>query len=131
MSGALEPAQGPRKPSPWLLYVAPLLFVVAVLLSAVLPGFLEDPYVDFALPFFIATWIGAGFTFAWDSLRHGMHAEKFSPAMTAATGLLVALIFLVMLGPDSIWQEPWLFGAAIFPGITLARPWLERQLLRP
>jgi hypothetical protein len=33
----------------------------------------------------------------------------------------------MMIGMDTLWSDPWLFGVAIWPGLTLVRPWLERK----
>jgi hypothetical protein len=31
-----------------------------------------------------------------------------------------------MLGFNTLWEEPWLFGVAVWPGILMARPLLGR-----
>ena len=43
----------------------------------------------------------------------------------AITGLLGALVLLMMLGgPSALVDDPWLLGVAIAPGLRLAGPWL-------
>jgi hypothetical protein len=116
--------EGVAKPNSLPLVLMPIVFVGSILL----PGRLQDLVLDTGLPFVFTVWIGMGFSFAWDSLRYSMHTEKFSPGMMAATGLLCAFIFLLMIGLESLWHDPWLFGVAIVPGFTFARPWIEKWL---
>lgn len=110
-----------------LILLLPLLVFAGYLLSDEAPGFIDSAYEDFGGPFLITYWIGLGFANAWDQLRQSMLADRFSPGMMAATGIVCALIFLSMLGGVStLWHDPWLFGVAVAPGFELARPFFER-----
>jgi hypothetical protein len=94
-------------------------------------GFVEDAWEDFAGPFLITYWIGFGFTMAWDIVTESMRAEAASPTVVALTGLLSAVVILMMLGgPATLIEDPWLFGVAIAPGLRLAGPWLASRKSR-
>ncbi|HEU0073926.1 MAG TPA: hypothetical protein VFS30_07925 [Dehalococcoidia bacterium] len=91
-------------------------------------GFVEDVWEDFAGPFLITYWIGFGFTMAWDIVTESMRTEAASPTVVGLTGLLSAVVILMMLGgPGALIEDPWLFGVAIAPGLRLAEPWLARR----
>ena len=111
------------------LYVLPIAIFGGLFLAVeYAPHGVEDFYVDRALPFLIAVWIGAGFTFAWQVVRESMLREKASPWMVAAVGIGSALLLLSMFdGISLLWEDPWLFGVAIWPGLAMARPLLARS----
>ena len=76
--------------------------------------------------FLFTYWIGLGFVITWEVVRHSLHSEKASPRTVALTGLAVVVFMLMMLGgPAVLFDDPWLFGVAIAPGIELAMPWLQ------
>ena len=51
-------------------------------------------------------------------MRHSLHADKASPNTVALTGLAVAVFMLMMLGgPAVLFENPWLFGVVVAPGI--------------
>ena len=81
-------------------------------------GILSDVYEDFGGPFLITYWIGLGFTNMWDIVKQSLHGA--SPLILAVVGVGGSLFMLGMLGgPEVIVDEPWLFGAAIAPGLEL------------
>jgi hypothetical protein len=103
----------------WPLYVLPVAVLGGLLLAVKAGGGVEDFYVDKALPWLITTWIGAGFTSTWEMLRvAGRSAPR---GVLAATAVLSALVILGMLGgPSVLWEDPWIFGVAVWPGLQLA-----------
>ena len=117
----------PKKPAVWPLAAMPVLVIGGIFLTAYL-GLLSDFYADELLPFLLSIWIGMGFSFAWDSVRYSMLAEKVPPLMIAATGVLSGLVVLSMLGWSTLWEDPWILGVAVWPGFSMARPVLERSL---
>jgi hypothetical protein len=125
-------AAGQDAPSHVPLLIAPALIFLGIIGSVyVFPDWLDDLFTGFGLEFLITFWIGAGFTFAWDKTRHSLNLEGVSPAAIAAIGILSAIVILSMLGGISIlWEDPWIFGVAVWPGFALARPWLNRSLDR-
>ena len=49
-------------------------------------------------------------------MRHSLRAKT-----VALTGLAVAVFMLMMLGgPAELFEDPWLFGAVVAPGIELS-----------
>jgi len=103
----------------------PVAVIGGYVLTAEAGGFIEDVWEDFAGPFLITYWIGFGFTMTWDIAAESLHADKATPTTMAITGLLGALVLLMMLGgPAALIEDPWLFGVAIAPGLRLAGPWL-------
>lgn len=122
----------PREPAFWPLYLMPFVVAGTALGAYAAGGFVKNLYTDLGFPLLLTTWVGMGFTFAWDSVRFSMHAERFPPLMVAAAGILGALFLLSMIGFESMWQEPWLFGVAVWPGFSMARPvlrqwWADRE----
>jgi hypothetical protein len=89
-------------------------------------GILADVWDDFVGPFLFTYWVGLGFVITWDVVRHSLNADRASPRTVALTGIAVAVFMLMMLGgPSGLFEDPWLFGVAIAPGIELAMPWLQ------
>lgn len=123
--GAEEP---PRFPSRWPLVILPAVVVGSIFVMPYFPDFVSDLYDDFGFEFLLSVWLGQGFAFTWSYLRASMHAEKFPPAMVAATGVLSGLVLLSMVGFETLWEDPWLFGVAVVPGFQLARPYLMSML---
>jgi hypothetical protein len=123
-----DAGEAPPKPSFWPLYLMPPLLAGLTIGAFLVGGFVLDLYEDFGFPFLITLWMGMGFGFAWDSVRYSMHAERMPPIVVAGTGILGALVLLSMIGIDSLWEEPWLFGIAVWPGIQMARPFLGQVL---
>ncbi len=110
------------------LWVFPIVIFGGIILSERAPASLRDFYIETALPFLITVWIGAGFTFAWGVVRESMLREKAPRGMMAAVGILSALTLLSMLGGVSLmWEDPWLFGVAVWPGLNMARGLIERR----
>jgi hypothetical protein len=114
----------------WPLWVMPIVVLGGIFLATYAPHPIESFYIDKGLPFLLSFWIGLGFTYTWRYIRLSMPRESFTPAMVAAVGILSALVILSMLGGISIlWEDPWLFGVAVAPGFSLARPLIKRWLL--
>ncbi len=110
------------------LWVFPIVIFGGIILSERAPAAARDFFMATALPFLITVWIGAGFTFAWRVVRESMLREKAPSGMMAAVGILSALTLLSMLGGISlIWEDPWLFGVAVWPGLNMARGLIERR----
>jgi hypothetical protein len=105
----------------------PVIILGSVFLAAGSSGFLPD-LLGGALPFMITFWIGSGFAFAWGTVRASMVADRAAPGVAAAVGILGALVMLSMIGLKTVWEDPWIFGVAIWPGFVLAKPWLERRI---
>ncbi|HXH22762.1 MAG TPA: hypothetical protein VNN10_12100 [Dehalococcoidia bacterium] len=122
-----EELETPKEPAVWPLCVLPAAIIGGLFGALSIGGKVEDIYGDL-LPFLVTTWIGMGFTYAWDMLRYTMHIEKASPVVVAATGVLTAVFMLSALGWQTLWQDPWVFGAVVWPGIQMARPVVERLL---
>jgi hypothetical protein len=112
------------------LWVLPAVIFLGLFLANSGPDGIESFYVDTALPFLIACWIGFGFTEAWRRVRESARLEGTPVGVVAATGILSALVLLSMLGGVSLlWEDPWMFGVAVAPGFAMARPALERWVL--
>jgi len=107
------------------------ILVPAVLIGGYLffssrDGFFADAWDGFVGPFLFTYWIGLGFVITWEVVRHSLHTDKASPRTVALTSLVVAVFMLMMLGgPAVLFEDPWLFGVAIAPGIELGLPWLQ------
>ena len=72
-----------------------------------------------------------GFTYAWDTVAHPLRSGAASPLVVAAVGVLGALVILSMLGGIRVlWEDPWIFGVAVAPGLRLGAPLLSRGLER-
>jgi hypothetical protein len=113
------------------LWVMPVIIFLGLFLANSAPDGVESFYVDTVLPFLIACWIGFGFSEAWRHVRESMRLERTPVGVVAATGILSALVLLSMLGGISLlWEDPWMFGVAVAPGFAMARPALERWVLR-
>jgi len=114
----------------WPLWAMPVVVLGGLVLATYAPDPIESFYIDAGLPFLITFWIGLGFSYTWRYIRLSMPRESFTPAMIAAVGILSALVILSMLGGISVlWEDPWLFGVAVAPGFSLARPLVRRWLL--
>jgi len=113
------------------LWVLPAVIFLGLFVANSAPDAVESFYVDTVLPFLIACWIGFGFTEGWRHVRESMRLEGAPGGVVAATGVLSALVLLSMLGGVSLlWEDAWLFGVAVAPGFAMARPLLERWVLR-
>ena len=113
------------------LWVLPAVIILGLFLAQSAPDGIDSFYTGTALPFLITCWIGAGFTEAWRHVRDSMRVEGAPAGVIAATGVLSALVLLSMLGGVRLlWEDPWLFGVAVWPGFLMARPALERWVLR-
>ena len=113
------------------LWVLPAVIILGLFLAESAPDGIESFYVEKALPFLTMCWIGAGFTFAWRHVRESMSLGGASQGVAAATGILGALVLLSMLGGINVlWEDPWLFGVAVWPGFSMAWPALQRRVLR-
>ena len=86
-------------------------------------GFVQDIWDDFLAGFLITYWIGLGFLYAWDQVREAVKDAK--PKNVALTVCGVLLVLVVMAGPVSLIDDPWLFGVVIAPGIELALPYFR------
>lgn len=109
-----------RPPSAVPLWIAPVVVIGgSILVVALASGDIQSFYFSNVLPFLVATWIGLGFNFAWDTLRYSMKGEH--RVALAAAAVLSALVLLSMLGGVSTaWEDPWLFGVAVAPGFRIA-----------
>ncbi len=114
----------------WPLWVMPVVVLGGLVLATYAPGPIESFYVDAGLPLLITFWIGLGFSLTWRYIRLSMPQGSFTLGMVAAVGVLSALVILSMLGGISVlWEDPWLFGVAVAPGFSLARPLVKRWVL--
>lgn len=105
------------------VWVMPPLVGGALVLAVETGGTFESLYVERMLPWLLTAWIGAGFTSAWETLRESARLQGTPPLVVAATAVLSALFILSQLGGVPVlWEDPWIFGAAIWPGIRLAGP---------
>ena len=111
------------------LWVLPAVIITGLFLTESAPDGIESFYMGTALPFLITCWIGAGFTSTWRRVRESMRLEGAPQGVIAATGVLSALVLLSMLGGVRLlWEDPWLFGVAVWPGFSMAGPALQRWL---
>lgn len=114
----------------WPLWVMPVVVLGGLVLATHAPEGVESFYVDAGLPFLITFWIGLGFSLTWRYIRLSMPSGSFTPGMVAVVGVLSALVILSMLGGISVlWEDPWIFGVAVAPGFSLARPLVRRWAL--
>ena len=89
-------------------------------------GFIGDFYDDTLGPFLIFSWFGLLFSNMYVYLREDLLAEKASERTIAIMAGGLALVFFVAAGgPSVIWREPWMFGAAVVPGIEIAWPYFR------
>lgn len=97
----------------------PVVVIGGYVLFSTSTGFLSDAWDNFVGPFLITYWIGLGFILTWDIVKESMHGAP--PGVAAFVGIVGGLILLGMLGgPQALIDDPWLFGAAIAPGLQLA-----------
>ena len=109
------------------------LVVIGSLVLAVgfAPDGVEEFYTDYGFPFLVSVWIGMGFTYAWNVVAHPLRADEASPLVLGAVGVLGALVILSMLGGIRVlWEDPWIFGVAVAPGLRLGLPLLTDGLER-
>ena len=105
------------------VWVMPPLVGGTLVLAVEAGGTFESVYVDHMLPWLLTAWIGAGFTAAWEMLRESARLQRTPPLVVAATAVLGALFILSQLGGVAVlWEDPWIFGVAVWPGIRLAGP---------
>lgn len=89
-------------------------------------GFVGDFYDDTFGPFLIFSWFGLLFSNMYVYLREDLLAEKASERTIAIMAGGLALVFFIAAGgPAVIWREPWMFGAAVVPGLDIAWPYLR------
>ena len=116
----------------WLLdhpafgvYGTPFLLAAGIYFAVTGPDWWNDFFLDHALGFLISFWIGSGFAFMWMKLQEGS-AEMPGGQATIA---IVGIVGVVLVAGIGVFTDPFLFGAAIWPGVVLLRPSLERWLL--
>ena len=88
-------------------------------------GVVQDIWDDFLAGFLITYWIGLGFLYAWDQVREAVKGAR--PGIVAATVGAVLLVLVIMVGPVSLLDDPWLFGVVFAPGIELALPYVRQH----
>ena len=89
-------------------------------------GFVGDFYGDTLGPFLIFYWFGLLFSNMYVYLREDLLVERASERTIALMAGGLALVFFIAAGgPSVIWREPWMFGAAVMPGIEIAYPYLR------
>jgi hypothetical protein len=77
-------------------------------------------------------WAGLGFTNAWFLVKRSMSTEVFTPAMQAATAVLIIIAFLFLLdGPTAFFDDPGYVGLCVAPGLELILPWLHGRTRTP
>lgn len=92
-------------------------------------GVLEDLYGDLIGPFLVMYWFGLLFSNMYFYLREDLLAERASESVIAAvSGGLALMFFVAGGGPAILWRDPWLFGAAVMPGVDIAWPFVRRFL---
>jgi len=109
--------------------LVPAVLIGGYILFSSRGGFFADAWDGFVGPFLFTYWIGLGFVITWEVVRYSLHTDMASPRTVALTGLVVAVFMLMMLGgPAVLFEDPWLFGVAIAPGIELGLPWLQGRI---
>src|SRR5689334_20234044 len=84
-------------------------------------GVFEDLYRDLVGPFLVMYWFGLLFSNMYFYLREDLLAERASEGVIAAvSGGMALMFFFAGGGPAICWRDPWLFGAAVMPGIDIA-----------
>jgi hypothetical protein len=113
------------------VYATPVLIAAGVYFAVVGPGWWEDFFLSHGLGFLISFWIGSGFAFAWWQLQK---QAKDLPGGETMAGI-AGIAGIVLVAGLSVFTEPWLFGVAIWPGLTMvtpaARRWLDEHLVNP
>jgi hypothetical protein len=114
----------------WLLTIGlPVVFVAGYFVFDYAPSFIEDAYDDFAGPFLLMYWFGLLFSNMYFVLVEDLKGEGAGPGTIAAmAGGLALLFFVAGGGPPVIWRDPWMFGAAIKPGVDIAWPYVRDRL---
>jgi hypothetical protein len=110
----------------WPLLATPVAVIAGIVAVQYTSDTVESFYADDALPWIITYWIGLGFTTTWRLLSESARARNAPRGVIAAVGVLSAFVLLSMLGGVSVfWDDPWIFGVAIAPGLALARPLVQ------
>ena len=108
------------------VYGTPVVLAAGFYFAATGPEWWSDFFLGPGLGLLISFWIGSGFAFMWWMLSR---EAGTLPGGEPAAGIIgIAALFLV--GGVSLFAEPWLFGVAIWPGVTLMLPAVERWLAR-
>jgi len=107
----------------------PPVVIGGVVVAAKAGGGFESLYVQHLLPWLLTVWIGAGFTATWEMLHESAQIQGTSQWVVAGTGILSALVILSQLGGVAVlWEDPWIFGVAVWPGLRLAGPSFQKAV---
>ena len=111
----------------WPLWVLPFVGVGFGLFSATyLPDAVTEFFLDKLVPFGITFWLGTFFAYGWDVQRMWIQElpRKWAPWVVGAA---IVLIVLMMGGPATIIDDPWLVGMMVFPGVRIWMAYQKRQ----
>lgn len=116
----------------WLLsLLLPFACIGGYLIFDQAPSFLQDLYDDFIGPFLIMYWFGLLFSNMYVVLVDDLKREGAAPGVIAAmAGGLALMFFIAGGGPKVIWEETWMFGAAIMPGVDIAWPYVRDRWMK-
>ena len=107
----------------------PVVFIAGYFVFDGAPSFIEDAYGDFVGPFLVMYWFGLLFSNMYFVLVENLKSEGAGPGTVAAVaGGLALMLFVAGGGPPVIWRDPWMFGAAIMPGVDIAWPYIRDRL---
>jgi len=95
---------------------------------AYLPDSLSDFFFDKLLPFGITFWLGTFFAYGWEVQRFWIQElpRKWAPW---ATGAAVVFVLLVLGGPGAIFNDPWVVGMIVFPGVRMWMSYRKRRMV--
>ena len=109
-----------------LTILVPVAVFGGYFLTSEAGGVLADAWDDFLGPFLITYWIGLGFTNMWYVVRESV--KDATPGVVAGTTAAVLFVLLFPLGGiTTLWEDPWLFGVLVAPGLELVLPYFHRQ----
>jgi hypothetical protein len=106
------------------VYGAPPAIAAGAYFALTGPAWWEAFFFDHALGFLVSFWIGSGFAFIWWMVRRGAAAMPGGEPVAAAVGIAG----VVLVTGLSAFTDLWLFGIAIWPGLAMLLPALERRL---
>ena len=108
------------------VYATPVVGAIGLYFAITGPGWWEDFFFSHALSFLFSFWIGSGFSFVWWMLRQ--QADEMPGGMAMAG--LVGVVGIALVAGLSVFSDPWLFGVAVWPGLTMLIPAVQSWLAR-
>ena len=106
------------------VYLTPILLAAGIYFAITGPDWWHDFFFDHAFGFLITAWIGAGFAFMWWQVKQ----TAWSMPGGEATAAVVGVAGVVLVAGFAVFSDPWFFGVAVWPGLSLLVRAVEKRL---